>query len=281
MQSETVPHVSASDAELLSKFIVTRTCYPSNNYSSSSSIYPVLDGSMKSAGVSDWGSIHTNISWEEWIEPLSVHARHPFSYNGKFKAMPADIPVEEYVDLESADHVLLQSAAALYNNTIPNYGQQSGEVARHFLFDAGVSHFRTALQWFTCGYSQRKISFDHIYGWELRLQPPEQFWKGVPPLWKPYFHFLNVPVSAENAHPDSPLRFIKQLATEDDFVSFKLDIDHPSTEIPIAQMILSDPELTKLVDEFFFELHFDCEVVIHCDCNMITFWSALNNIIFT
>eukprot|EP01036_Dinobryon_divergens_P038272 gene38272-50213_t len=175
--------------------------------------------------------------------------------------MPADIPIEEYVAIESADHVLLQSAASLYNNTIPNYGQLNGEVAHHFFFDAGVSQFKTAMQWFTCGYSQRKISFDQIYGWELRLQPPEQFWKEVPPLWKPYFHFLNVPVSAETTHPDSPLRFIKQLATEDDFVSFKLDIDHTETEIPIAQMILSDPELTKLVDEFFFELHFDCELL--------------------
>ena len=269
MQSEAVPYVSANDAELLSKFIVTRTCFSPTGNNSSNSKNSAHDGSMKAAmkkaGTSDWRNIHSNASWEEWIEPLSVHARHPFSFHGEYgsvAAMPPGIPIEEYVALESADHVLIQSAASLYNNTIPNYGQQSGEVARHYFFDAGVSQFKTALQWFTCGYSQRKISFDQIYGWELRLQPPEQFWKEVPPLWKPYFHFLNVPVSAENMHPDSPVRFIKQLATEDDFVSFKLDIDHPATEIPIALMILSDPELTKLVDEFFFELHFDCEVSV-------------------
>ena len=42
----------------------------------------------------------------------------------------------------------------------------------------------------------------------------------------------------------------------DDFVSFKLDIDHPDTEIPIALSLLQDPNLAAMVDEFFFELHF-------------------------
>ena len=41
-----------------------------------------------------------------------------------------------------------------------------------------------------------------------------------------------------------------------DFVSFKLDIDHPDTEMPVALGMLSDPTLAALVDEFFFELHF-------------------------
>eukprot|EP01035_Chromulina_nebulosa_P006547 gene6547-8847_t len=104
MQSEAVPHVSSSDAELLSKFIVTRTCYSLSNHSSSSFSNVVHDASMKAvmkrAGISDWRSIHMNISWEEWIEPLSVHGRHPFSFHGEYSsipAMPADIPIEEYV----------------------------------------------------------------------------------------------------------------------------------------------------------------------------------------
>jgi hypothetical protein len=50
--------------------------------------------------------------------------------------------------------------------------------------------------------------------------------------------------------------FIQQLATAADFVSFKLDIDHPDMEMPIALGLLSDPTLSTLVDEFFFELHY-------------------------
>jgi hypothetical protein len=45
----------------------------------------------------------------------------------------------------------------------------------------------------------------------------------------------------------------------DDFVSFKLDIDTPGVEVPIALELLNNPEFTELVDEFFFELHFRCE----------------------
>ena len=43
-----------------------------------------------------------------------------------------------------------------------------------------------------------------------------------------------------------------------DFVSFKLDIDHPDTEMPVALSLLQDEKLISLVDEFFFELHFRC-----------------------
>ena len=34
--------------------------------------------------------------------------------------------------------------------------------------------------------------------------------------------------------------------------------------MPLAQSILEDTELTKLVDEFFFELHFKCEIMFLC-----------------
>jgi hypothetical protein len=38
--------------------------------------------------------------------------------------------------------------------------------------------------------------------------------------------------------------------------AFKLDIDTPDMEMPIALMLRDEPELFNLVDEFFFELHF-------------------------
>ena len=47
-------------------------------------------------------------------------------------------------------------------------------------------------------------------------------------------------------------------------MSFKLDVDTPSVEIPIALEILNDPEIHPLIDEFFFELHFRCEVLMDC-----------------
>ena len=54
------------------------------------------------------------------------------------------------------------------------------------------------------------------------------------------------------------------MTTPEDFVIFKLDVDTSEVEIPIALDILNDPEMHSLIDEFFFELHFRCEVLMTC-----------------
>jgi hypothetical protein len=95
-----------------------------------------------------------------------------------------------------------------------------------------------------------------VYGWEMTLLEPNDYWSRVPSQWKPYWHFHNIPIESNLKHPDSPIRYIQQLSTSQDFVAFKLDIDHPDMEMPIALSLLSDPSLALLIDEFFFELHF-------------------------
>lgn len=111
---------------------------------------------------------------------------------------------------------------------------------------------------------QRKIAFDQEYGFEHTLLEPQDFWSRVPTSVKPYYHFFNAPVSAGLEDQVAPLRFIREIASPEDFVSFKLDIDTPSIEIPIAMEILRNPKIAALVDEFFFELHFRCELMMLC-----------------
>ena len=111
---------------------------------------------------------------------------------------------------------------------------------------------------------QRKIGFNQVYGWEMTLLEPTDYWRRVPAKWKPFWHFYNIPIAADAEHPDSPLRVIKQIADKDDFVAFKLDIDHPEMEMPIALSLRDDKAMAGLVDEFFFELHFRCEVMTSC-----------------
>lgn len=106
--------------------------------------------------------------------------------------------------------------------------------------------------------------FDDIYGWELTTYNSTEYWNDVPPQIVPAFHFYNVGITAENASTHSVTRFIRQTVREHDFVSLKLDIDTPSIELPIAMELLSDHSLGSLVDEFFFELHFRCEVMMRC-----------------
>ena len=105
--------------------------------------------------------------------------------------------------------------------------------------------------------------FDSVYGWEYSLLEPRDFWDHVPTSWVAFYHFFNAPISSEPESKHSPLRVIKQLATKNDFIAFKLDVDTPTVEIPIALALL-EPEYSNLVDEFFFELHFRDEVMMKC-----------------
>ena len=91
---------------------------------------------------------------------------------------------------------------------------------------------------------------------------PKKFWKEVPNSLKPIYHFFNVPIGAEASEDNSPLRFFQETVKEKDFVSFKLDIDTPDIEIPLALKLAQKGQFSKLVDEFFFELHFRCECLM-------------------
>ena len=93
---------------------------------------------------------------------------------------------------------------------------------------------------------------------------PVEYWEKVPPKWIPHWHFYNTPVSGNPEKSSSPVRIIKSIADKDDFVAFKLDIDHPDPENPIAMEFLKDLSFSSLVDEFFFELHFQCKVMTEC-----------------
>mmetsp|Transcript_3103 Transcript_3103/g.5155 ORF Transcript_3103/g.5155 Transcript_3103/m.5155 type:complete len:218 (-) Transcript_3103:226-879(-) len=177
------------------------------------------------------------------------------------------------------DYVLLKSGHELHEATVlsrhnhtkfANHHSQHSHhrvdhiQSRNFMFDAGTSTFDSSMVWFLCAYVQRKIDFDQIYGFEYTLLEPVNFWEHVPRRIKPYYHFFNVPISGGEVDDLSPLRFIKDIANEEDFVSYKLDVDNPAVEIPQAMALLKNPEIAKLVDEFFYELHFKCEIMLTC-----------------
>ena len=108
------------------------------------------------------------------------------------------------------------------------------------------------------------VIFDHAYSYEYTLLEPEDYWSRVPMKYKSRFSFFNVPASADPMSENNPLRLIKTTAKPKDFVSFKLDIDTPTIENPMAWDILTNPTWANLIDEFFFELHFDCEIMNLC-----------------
>ena len=139
MQSENDPPVTAEHLEYMSRFQVTKSCTGARTHHSS--------------------------SWIEWIEPLSIHARHPFALGrcgGVYEEYPG-------VALQSSDHVLVHSGKSIHEATALTRHNHTKFVAhrnhhtehrgshlqtRNYLFDAGTSTFDSSLKWFLCAYLQ-------------------------------------------------------------------------------------------------------------------------------
>lgn len=104
--------------------------------------------------------------WDEWIEPLSVHARHPFATGCgrsdiyEIQKKKANYPGAK--DIMDVDYVLTLSGDVFSNHTnsksLMHTGQRHGGITKRFLFDAGTSTFDSSLKWFTCAYSQVRDS---------------------------------------------------------------------------------------------------------------------------
>ena len=58
----------------------------------------------------------------------------------------------------------------------------------------------------------------------------------------------------------NPWNTLLEKYNEDDLIIFKLDIDTPDLENPLAQQLVEDERLVNLVDQFYFEHH----VVVSC-----------------
>jgi hypothetical protein len=122
------------DLEFLSRFEVSRSCEDSS----------------------------LNDEWIEWIEPLTITARHPFGFGRCRLATPHFRSDTPRTDRSNVDYVLLQSGESIFKQNYNNNGKrfnyankkQKNTPIRHFMFDAGTSTFDSSLYWFTCGYSQ-------------------------------------------------------------------------------------------------------------------------------
>ena len=240
MQSEKTPEKNNMDEKYLSRWEIIKTC----------------EGNKVD-------------KWVEWIEPLILQSRHPFAYRRCRHSSPIYWDIKRaYASFPSnasnpgfnnVDYILLKSGLDVYR------GSSGKEKIKHYLLDAGSSTFDSSLWWFICAYSQRKVNWDAVFAWELTPLMPTKYWEAIPAHFKPYWHFYNSPVKSSKNHPDSPFTYIRQISSEADFVSLKLDIDSPSTEIPLFEQLVSDKDgVFSLVDEFFFELHYRCEVMGPC-----------------
>lgn len=193
------------------------------------------------------------VTWSEWIEPLAGMTRNPFA----LCVNVADVPrrfhqkIGKRMDL---DFLLLQKQQSFSMNQEKN--------TRRFLFDLGGSYFMSSLHRLICKYFvEGGISFDELYVWEAHNMEPVGYWQEVPALWMPKMHFFNIPIPANPADPKSPLSVIRAVVQPSDFLALKLDIDNTSIELAYLLFILEHQEICRLVDEMFFEYHYESGIM--------------------
>jgi hypothetical protein len=163
------------DFEYLSRFKVTRKC--SRDAISSSEKGPTMTrrkkaGNRRNSGI-DLSSGH-EYSWYEWIEPITIYARHPFSYlqcqpkgrNNNLKLSSSYDAIVYKGDREpievippsliNTDYILIQNSADV--NELERYSSFNGKkvpaTPKHYLFDTGSSTFDSSLNQFLCSYLQ-------------------------------------------------------------------------------------------------------------------------------
>lgn len=189
----------------------------------------------------------TGISRRDYIEPLVSFLRHPLALCGPskdrqlFGKRNKQIFLFDRSYVQPPPHNFLKGNKALY-------------------FDAGASTWGggaggPSLKYFADQWARRGIVWDHIEGWECN-QPETEFYKTVPNEWKnkTTYHQRCVATTPDK-EPFIP-SVIRQKATKDDYVLFKLDIDSANVETKIVDHLLSTANVDiEFIDEFLWEQH--------------------------
>jgi len=90
--------------------------------------------------------------------------------------------------------------------------------------------------------------------WEVIIHHPPEFWAEIPLQVRPYYRWYNIPASTTQT-TDNPLQLIKKMVKVEDFVLLKIDIDNSPVEAEFIKQILEDPDVIRLIDDFYFEHH--------------------------
>lgn len=131
------------------------------------------------------------------------------------------------------------------------------------LFDIGSSYYGSWLNkseisstsWFVEKYQKNGIKFNRIIAFESYPLNSTIVWGSLPDDIVPFYTLINLGVSLEGKL--NPWNILKILADPQDFVIIKIDIDTPTIENKLLDMLLEDPILLELVDEIFYEHHVD------------------------
>lgn len=190
------------------------------------------------------------------IEPLISMLRHPLYHC-------FGLPKKQYVVNKN---YMFQY---FHSEILPRFRMDGAfSYGRSYLFDLGASTYNAGFggaseSWFVDVYRARGIDFNRIFAWEATTYNPSKLFSEFPDDVIDKVSYFNIPASTNLSAGQNPLNILKKVARADDFVVFKLDIDHVIVEGEFIQQILDDPDIYNLIDELYFEHHVENNVLEH------------------
>jgi hypothetical protein len=179
------------------------------------------------------------------LEPLVGFLRHPEAHCPQF-------PGSKFWTVKglSKDYLI----PAWHTEAWPN-GR-----TRALFFDLGASLYHTgyggaSMSWFVTQYRLRDIQFDRIFAWEAKQYTDATIYSTMPASIVDRVSYYNLAANATPGEKHNPWRTLRAVATPNDFVVVKIDIDNSPVEEALIDQLLADRTLTSLVDELYFEHH--------------------------
>ena len=143
--------------------------------------------------------------------------------------------------------------------------------ARAILVDLGAGMFASgapgsdnggSLGWIPQRFAESGVHFERIFAWEARGYSARTLWQTIPPEMVPTLSYYNVPCEVAPNSSHNPWRVLGAVATKQDYVVVKIDVDHQATELALVEQLLSGSSpASGLVDEIFWEHHVAGSVV--------------------
>ena len=187
----------------------------------------------------------TGETYIEYIEPLVAGLRHPLANCHDGGARANSLP-----PIVFRGYLLPPPSSRRFEKVL--------------YFDAGASSWDQgdggpSLKYFVNAWQRQGISFDSIYAYEMSTTPTN-FYATVPESHRERTLFRQCAVSSspETASADHPFlpHEIAKIASADDYVLLKLDIDSPMIEDGSIRYMLDDNNnMVKKVDEIAWEHH--------------------------
>jgi len=183
------------------------------------------------------GSMFVNT---HFIEPLLGLTRHPYARCKRG-------------NLLQLGYILIQSFRDNYFYKKMNQTEDIQFIG----MDIGASKWNRQQKprtgWFYEQYENRGVQFDRMLMWEGKKYSREKIWT-FPRKYTASFQYFNMFAALHPNSEGNPLRVLSKFARKEDFVMVKLDIDQ-AAEIFMVWALLEDPNISAVIDEFFFEHH--------------------------